>query len=463
MCIHISYWWQLQYLAQACTLTNCQGWNGVYLGSPASNTAPAFSFVDAVPYLTDSRCASGACSICDAIALAFTDYNGIPKGVVVDARGVNTTSGGANALNCTMGTSRYPNPWSVLSNTQYGNTVLLPTGTIYLYSSWILPYATRLIGEGSGLTTIAPCTSTICSGQAFSSTDMIDMGSTSVCPMSAGLYDCQAVVIQHLGLNGGNLTGVNGIVNSASEERSGADDVWLNNMGSGGIGLSITKSGTNSGPYSKIFYSGSGTCASIDGAPQTRGIHGLTCVMSGSSGAAILLDAPNNTLEDIYISGSSTSQDGILVGANAPASSNVLFNISGNDLGSVVHISSAQNTNSSCPVISGTPNNVCDVTVLGVTASSATNSIKDELTSPTTQLPDAHVGMYIVGELVQGSGSSVIYSRFTTSLSVPTWLVGSSSPSGNCAIGSLYSETSGTDTLWGCKGSSGVGVWHDFN
>jgi hypothetical protein len=104
---------------------------------------------------------------------------------------------------------------------------------------------------------------------------------------------------------------------------------------------------------------------------------------------------------------------------------------------------------------------VCDVTVLGVTASSATNSIKDELTSPTTQLPDAHVGMYIMGE--QGSGSSVIYSRFTTSLSVPTWLVGSSSPSGNCAIGSLYSETSGTDTLWGCKGSSGVGVWHDFN
>jgi hypothetical protein len=440
-------------------LTNCNGWNGVYLGSGSTNTAPAFAFVDAVSYLNDSRCASGACSICDAIALAFTDYKGIPKGMVVDARGVNTTVGGANALNCTSGTGRYPNPWIVLS-TQYGNTVLLPTGTIYLYSSWVLTYATHLIGEGAGLTTIAPCTNSICgSGQAFSTTDMIDMGSTSVCPLIGSLYDCQAVVIQHLGLNGGNLSSVNGIVNSASEELSSVDDVWLTNMGSGGFGLSITKSGTNSGPYSKIYYQGSGTCARIGASANsptdTRGIHGLTCIMSGSSSAAILLDAANNTLEDIYISGSSTtSQDGILVGAIAPASSDVLFNISGNNLGNVVHISN----NSTSGV-----QNASDVTVMGVTNSLGTNSIRDDLTSPSTQISDAHVGMYIIGEPVQGSGSTVIYSRFTTSLSVPAWLTGSSSPSGNCAIGSLYSETSGTDTLWGCKGSSGVGVWHDFN
>jgi hypothetical protein len=165
----------------------------------------------------------------------------------------------------------------------------------------------------------------------------------------------------------------------------------------------------------------------------------------------VLLDAPNNTLEDVYISGSSTSQDGILVGANALASNNVLFNINGNNLGSVVHISSASGSS--------------DFTITGVTSSSSTNSIRDELTSPATQISDANVGMYIIGEPVQGIGSTAIYSRFTTSLSHPTWLVGTSDPTGNsCAIGSLYSRTSGTSgTLFGCRGNSGTGSWHNIN
>jgi hypothetical protein len=172
--------------------------------------------------------------------------------------------------------------------------------------------------------------------------------------------------------------------------------------------------------------------------------------MTGSSAAAVLLDSPNNTLEDLYISGSSTSQDGILVGANALASNNVLFNINGNNLGNVIHISGA--------------NGSSDVTVMGVTSSASTNSIKDDLTSPATQITDARVGTYIIGELVQGSGSTVIYSRFTTSLNSPTWLVGTSDPTNqSCAIGSLYSRTSGTGTLFGCRGNSGAGTWHNIN
>jgi hypothetical protein len=82
-----------------------------------------------------------------------------------------------------------------------------------------------------------------------------------------------------------------------------------------------------------------------------------------------------------------------------------------------------------------------------------------------TQLSDATLAMYIVGEPILAGSTVIGYSRFTTSESIPAWLVGSSSPgTSSCAIGSLYSETSGTSgTLWGCRGSSGVGSWHDFN
>ena len=42
---------------------------------------------------------------------------------------------------------------------------------------------------------------------------------------------------------------------------------------------------------------------------------------------------------------------------------------------------------------------------------------------------DANVGLYIVGEPVQaGSATPIGYSRFTTSTSLPTWLVGTNDP-----------------------------------
>lgn len=425
------------------SLATCQGWNGVYLSG--SSKSPSYAFVDAFPYLTDSRCASGSCDICDAIYYALTDYNTAnSNGVVIDARGIATPQ------NCTNVTgSRFANPWSVISaRASYANIVLLPTGSIYLAKSWVLPTDTRIIGEGASLTTILPCTTTVCgSGQALSG-DLIDMGSSSICP---GSSDCQAVVIEHLGLNGSNVSGVNGIVNSASQELSRVDDVSLVNIA--GTGLSIDSGNTsNSGPYSNIYYSGSGICASISGPHGTRGIHGLTCNMSGSETTpAVYIDSSNNSFEDISLSGNS-SQDGILVGFNAAASNNVLFNVRGSGLENVIHISAA--------------NSSSDITVLGVTRSSGTNSIEDDLTSPHTQIADPNVAMYIVGEPVQAAGSTVGYSRFSTSPSVPTWLVGPNSPGtgGSCAIGSLYSATSGSSgTLFGCRGSSGVGSWHNIN
>jgi hypothetical protein len=132
----------------------------------------------------------------------------------------------------------------------------------------------------------------------------------------------------------------------------------------------------------------------------------------------------------------------------------------------VVHISSNASTTtpSNCPQLnSGQPkNDVCDLTLLGISGSEVTSTIRDDLTNPTTPniVTDPTVGMYVVGEQVSSAGTFLGYSRFTTSRSVPTWLVGSNDPSGDsCTTGSLYSKTSGAYALWGCKG----GTWIDIN
>jgi hypothetical protein len=204
---------------------------------------------------------------------------------------------------------------------------------------------------------------------------------------------------------------------------------------------------------------------------DTRGIHGLTCNMSGSSSpAAIYLDGPNQSLKDVVIQGSGSSQDGILIGSRADAESDIVFNISGSSLRSVVHISGQQSISgvtppSNCPHINSTiqPNNVCDLTLLGISGSAVSDTIKDDLTNPgsSTIITDSSVGMYIVGEQVSAAGSFLGYSRFTTSRNVPTWLVGSGNPSSlSCAPeGSLYSETSGSYTLLACKN----GTWQHIN
>jgi hypothetical protein len=166
-----------------------------------------------------------------------------------------------------------------------------------------------------------------------------------------------------------------------------------------------------------------------------------------STTPAIMIDSPNNSLEDISILGNSSLPDGILIGSLAAAQGNVLFNISGNISGSglknVIHISgnTAPSGASNCP---NSSNYVCDLTILGVTNSGGTNTIQDDLINPTQGIKDANLAMYIVGEPVQATSLNVGYSRFTTSASVPTWLVGSIPPAntGSCSVGDLYSCTS---------------------
>ncbi|HXM59846.1 MAG TPA: hypothetical protein VN950_03250 [Terriglobales bacterium] len=421
---------------------NSKGFNAAYGICGGSNATPqgSFAMVDAFQY--------NSTDICTAIYDIFLSYNtGNSNGVVVDARGFNS-----GQVNCSV------NPWSVSAEPSM-SVILLPSGTITISAKWTLPSNARVIGEGPNLTILK-------AASGFSG-EMIDMGTPALC---MNKNDCPGISIEHLGLNGNSQPGVSGIVNNNAQELSYVDDVAFSNMlptssGSGGIALYLNgQYSFNSGPYTNLIMSNVGTCVWINGPEDTRGIHGLTCKsLPPTSPAAIYLDSSNNSLEDIAIDGSNTgSQDGILIGQNAPAENNVLFNVSGSGLKNVVHISSQTNSNSShnCPPLaSGTVHNVCDVTVLEATNSSGSpgNIIEDDLTG--TTLSGFNLGMYIVGEPVNGGSSSIGYSRLTSSLLAPAWLVGTGAPSSNstCAVGSLYSRTSGasgTNTIYGCVGGS---------
>jgi len=187
-------------------------------------------------------------------------------------------------------------------------------------------------------------------------------------------------------------------------------------------------------------------CARIS---AQRGIHGLTCntsgmtCLSGSNPASICLDGASSTIEDVTFLGSST--DGILVGSVSVAQASVLMNISGSSgQTNVIELSSNQ-TNGQA--------NASDVTIVGATGPGGiVNTIKDDLTG--TNLTDPTVGLYIVGEpMFTGA-----YSRFTTSTSLPTWLVGQNQPLGTCAPGDLFSATS-AGTFWECISQVPGSAW----
>jgi len=398
-----------------------QGFNAAY--GECTNGSPngSFALIDASQYMNQG-------DICAAIHAIFANYNGnVSYGIVVDARGFNPHPGIPQG--CTT------NPWANLTTLPYSSVVLLPPGTITLSTKWTLPSYTSVVGQGPNVTIIQ-------AGSGFSF-EMIDMGTSAICPET--FADCPSVQIEHLGVNGNNIPGVSGIQNWFSQEKSWVNDVAFTNLA--GIALDIEKSTAfNSGPYTNLSMSNVGTCLQIKAFP-TRGVHGLTCSTTGSSGPAIYLDGINNSLEDIYIQGGS-SQDGILVGSQAAAGNNLLFNVSGSGLANVIHLSS--NSTSGVP-------NVSDVTILGVARSGGTSTIKDDLVNKT--IGDTTVGMYVIGEPIQGNNANIGYSRFTTSTSrnAATWLVGPNSPvgSGSCATGDLFSQTTvGTPsgTLWGCGG-----------
>jgi hypothetical protein len=225
-----------------------QAFNTVYRSSGCTQTTQgSFAFVDATQY---PRVGS---DICGPIQSVLTKYaNGLSgqqrlDGVVVDARGF--TSG---TLTCTT------NPWS--GALPHSNVVLLPAGTISVSQTLVMPGNTRLVGVGSGFTAGAGSTTLAVSG-SFTG-DLIDMGNSNVCPANNNTFDCPSVVIEHLAIQGAPSGGA-AIRNQYSQELSYVDDVVLSNLGPGTTGLWLDVHANNSGPYSNIRYSGSGTCVQI--------------------------------------------------------------------------------------------------------------------------------------------------------------------------------------------------------
>jgi hypothetical protein len=273
---------------------------------------------------------------------------------------------------------------------------------------------------------------------------MIQFGSSSLCTSA-----CSGISVENLNLDGQGQA-INGIVNAFSQDLSYVDHVSLYQIL--GTGLSVSGNASHSGPYSNITfdtgaYSGvsATTCASVNGLSDTRGLHHWSCKSeTNDATAGILLDSSNNTVEDVRLIG---FYDGIRVGANSNAKSNVLLNVYGDTVGSgltpinTVHIESLGNT-------------VTDLSIMGLgnAGGSGTDTLKDDLTS--TQLSgtsDPYVAIYALGKSANGG-----YSRFTTSPNAATWGVGSSAPgTTSCSPGSLYSNTSGSPkALYVCLGST---------
>jgi hypothetical protein len=164
-----------------------------------------------------------------------------------------------------------------------------------------------------------------------------------------------------------------------------------------------------------------------------------------------IIDSPNNSIEDVSVTGPSGG-DGILLGSRnsvkSNARSNVLMNIRGAGLanGNVVHLSN--NTGggkSNCPG----SYNACDITIMGVTSPTGVNPILDSVTG--TTVPASTLGMYVLGEQIFSNSSATGYARLTTNPGtgnpgIPTWLVGSN-PQTPCATGALYSCVGGSCSI----------------
>src|ERR1700685_1958324 len=444
--------------------SSVQGQDAVYNSSGQVTNSPAF--IDASQFANSPPTKN----FCTVLNWVLNPSNGIlpSTGAVIDARGLPGATG--TSMTCTI------SPWGSGSNyLSVPSTILLPaTGgatpnpiIIPNSSPWILPANTHLIGEGDGIpsTGFTPGT-TIQAGTGFSGS-MIQFGSSS-CPQVSYVPICTGISVGNLTLDGQGQS-INGITNGFSQDLTSVNHVRLYQIL--GTGLLIQSSGqsssTNSGPYSNITFATGGyagisstVCAQIINATSTHGIHSLSCA-SGSEDldakVAVLLDSSNNSIEDVRIVG---FYDGIRVGANGNASSNVLVNIIGDTAPTgptpinIVHITNSGYT-------------VSDLSVMGANnagGSTGTVTIQDDLTG--TQLKDTSVGIYPLGESADGG-----YSRYTTSPNATSWAVGANSPSTSsaCSRGSLYSCIGGSSSctsgsisyaLWACAlNSSGSLQW----
>lgn len=420
------------FLMPSVRATAQQGQNAVYSSSGTKTPLP--DFIDA------SQFGSSTTNICTVLNFILNTTNGIltASGGVIDARGLPGTT--STSMTCTA------SPWTGITSPP-PSTILLPAGTIVIPSTWILPSNTHLIGEGDGIPVPSVSTpgTTIQFASISGTATMIQFGSSS---------PCSGISVERLTLDAQDQA-LNGIANQYCQA-SYVDHVSLYQIL--GTGLSVSGSATDSGPYSNIAfdtggYSGTSStvCVSINNAGHTRGIHGLYCKSeTNDAPAAVLLDSSNNSIEDVTVVG---FYDGILVGANANAQSNVLVNITGD---TTYHVCSPGCVTPVRAIhIANNSHTVTDLSIMGVSNSglSGTYTIVDDVTG--TDLLDSSVAIYALGQY--GSGG---YSRFTTSPNAATWASGTGTPSSCTASagGSLFSNTSGSGyALYVCP--AGGGSW----
>jgi hypothetical protein len=408
----------------------------------------------------------------------------------VDARGVLPVPATTNTLPCNNNNGS-PFPSSITIQNPPNAipiTILLPPYTIALSATWIVPNNVRLVGVGfeTNLLGGPNCSQDtgICDGY------MIEMGLPSPpqgqsCPFYTG------IAIEHVRLT--TQGGYGGIDNECAGLASYVNDVKISAPDGatlGGNGLKIGPKAINSGPYTDIYVlaapgmnnCGSGTLNCVLVEAQTRGIHGVTCLGTDTTGASpgnagILVNASNNSIEDVHVE---SFYDGVGLGNtnSSPVGNIFVSNINGG-------YSGQQNVCTHGGVTNAVHvyGSVTDAVIAGVSNGPypPVNSIQDDETGTTIQscgvtgCPNPITsGMYILGSTDVSTGG---YSRFAinpsnstvygnSSTIVPTWGMGTNSPngppSGACySLGAIYSyiasPTSGQ--MYVCSFASGATAW----
>jgi hypothetical protein len=412
-----------------------QGQNAVCPAQTGCSTVGTNAFIDASMFPATGR------DFCGVLNFILNVNNHIitSAGAVIDARGLP----GTTHTNMTCNAS----PWG--SSSGYLNVpsvILLPAGTINTSVPWVVPGNTKLIGIATDTGTNSLPDTTI--EASFSSGAVVQFGDSMHCPSSG----CQGISVEHLSIRG-DSSAINGIENDNCGLLCSVDHVNMYQV----LGTGLKVSGVNatdSGPYSNITFDvGSSTgastqCAQIINTNGTRGIHGMTCIANPNATNGILLDASNNSVDDVRIVG---FYNGIVVGSNAGAKSNVLLNIYGDTTGgSLRPINLIQ-------IYSG----VTDLAIMAVANAAppeqGTATIQDLQTA--TVLSDPYVGMYVLGESNSG-GNSRFTTSTTPSVNAATWMFGAGAPTPTtgCGMGSLYSDASGGG-LWVCTPSGSSFVW----
>lgn len=211
------------------TIAQTGGYNAICTASTGCTpNAASVAYIDASVFSNPATL-----DFCGVLHYILTPSNHILPStapVVIDARGLP----GQTSTNMTCAAS----PWAGI--TAPPATILLPSGTITVGNTWILPSNTRLIGTGdnvyNGLGTV------IKAGSTMTTSTMIQFGSSS---------GATGISVERLTLNGLGSS-VTGIVNQYAQDRSYVDHVSLYQIR--GTGLLVENNATNSGPYSNITF-----------------------------------------------------------------------------------------------------------------------------------------------------------------------------------------------------------------